>query len=776
VASTELNVTSSALAKLASGLSGKDRENGFYYPGASDYLLDVSDGQMFFEQVTVYDDHAHWDDADYQFFRDYPRADVNIVHSITSTAGHVHVQANGSFGINPWDQLAGYSTLIHEFGHYAIGAYDEYKFHQDGDGAKCTLVPDPRYDLRASIMEHQDTSSEFCTDLNHNPQTRQGLLLGTSVWSTLLDNWDDSSGRWTLLSPIQRGFVDGGPSLGDLISREAMKAVPTIIAPAVAACEPIELTVQDAQGTPIRGASLTLEHNNIAISEGVTFDYGFAYIEGAVAGHDRVTAASGLGIPFLQTGSAEVTSCDPMTITVGLLQDKGARDQSVHVQPNSTWPTYWLTGTANYSQGEVDTTLHFVADPSDQPLLYASQGGTDRLQVPLSYDPVGHNYTGAYPFDINRATDFQFEVGLTGTTGLDLLTHKFDAAQFHATGPVRTEGIDSRGVTDVPSEWDLFGPESQVNLGVNPSSLPDGTGVMAGGVLLPAAAPDDLLAVGGPISVQGENPISGTVHLDLAFQSENFCGLLPNSIHIYHHNGTGWDPLSTAVDAEWHAASADITEWGIYAVFAQPNPQVVFSDVPQGSTFYDYINWITCHSIASGYSDGTFRPNNNATRGQISKMVANAFQWHLDPPTNGNTFTDVPPGSTFFLYVEAAYREGVVSGYPCGGAGEPCVPPTNKPYFRPNRNVTRGQIAKIISNGARYEDAPVGQTFQDVAPGSTFYTYTQRIASRSIINGYPCGGAGEPCVPPTNRPYFRPNANATRGQLSKIIYLALVPR
>jgi hypothetical protein len=127
------------------------------------------------------------------------------------------------------------------------------------------------------------------------------------------------------------------------------------------------------------------------------------------------------------------------------------------------------------------------------------------------------------------------------------------------------------------------------------------------------------------------------------------------------------------------------------------------------------------------------------------------------------------------LYIEAAYREGIVSGYPCGGAGEACDP-QHRPYFRPNRNVTRGQIAKIISNAALYEDAPVGQAFQDVAPGSTFYTYTQRIASRSIINGYPCGGAGEPCVPPTNRPYFRPNANATRGQLSKIIYLALAPR
>jgi hypothetical protein len=28
-----------------------------------------------------------------------------------------------------------------------------------------------------------------------------------------------------------------------------------------------------------------------------------------------------------------------------------------------------------------------------------------------------------------------------------------------------------------------------------------------------------------------------------------------------------------------------------------------------------------CHGIINGYADGTFRPSNNATRGQISKIV-----------------------------------------------------------------------------------------------------------------------------------------------------------
>ena len=72
-------------------------------------------------------------------------------------------------------------------------------------------------------------------------------------------------------------------------------------------------------------------------------------------------------------------------------------------------------------------------------------------------------------------------------------------------------------------------------------------------------------------------------------------------------------------------------------------------------------------------------------------------------------------------------------------------------------------------------DDPSGQQFEDVAAGSTYYTYTYRLVSRSIMSGYLCGGAGEPCNPPGNRPYFRPNNNATRGQTSKIVSNTFYP-
>ena len=67
------------------------------------------------------------------------------------------------------------------------------------------------------------------------------------------------------------------------------------------------------------------------------------------------------------------------------------------------------------------------------------------------------------------------------------------------------------------------------------------------------------------------------------------------------------------------------------------------------------------------------------------------------------------------------------------------------------------------------------QTFEDVPPGSTFYLWIERMSGRGIFAGYPCGGPFEPCVAPANRPYFRPNNNATRGQMSKIAAEAFFP-
>jgi uncharacterized delta-60 repeat protein len=198
---------------------------------------------------------------------------------------------------------------------------------------------------------------------------------------------------------------------------------------------------------------------------------------------------------------------------------------------------------------------------------------------------------------------------------------------------------------------------------------------------------------------------------------------------------------------------------------------IQFADVPPGSTFYDFVRCLACRGIISGYSDGTFRPGSPVTRGQLSKIVSNAAGFTEDH--DEQSFEDVAPGSTFHQFVERLYSRGYISGYPCGGLGEPCGG-GNLPYFRPNTNVTRGQAAKIVSNAAGIADPPGTQAFEDVAPGSTFFDFVQRLANRGVMSGYACGGPGEPCGT-GNFPYFRPNTNVTRGQSAKIVANTFFP-
>jgi hypothetical protein len=191
--------------------------------------------------------------------------------------------------------------------------------------------------------------------------------------------------------------------------------------------------------------------------------------------------------------------------------------------------------------------------------------------------------------------------------------------------------------------------------------------------------------------------------------------------------------------------------------------------VPSTNTFYANIRCLACRGIISGYVDGTFKPNNLVTRGQLAKIVSNAAGFTEDP--DPQIVEDVPSSTTFYQWINRLARRGHMSGYACGGVGEPCT--TGMPYFRPTANATRGQTSKIVSNAAGFSEIPTDQTFEDVPATHTFYLQIQRLASRNIMQGYLCGGPGEPCL--SGKPYFRPANNVTRGQSAKIVANTFFP-
>ncbi len=200
---------------------------------------------------------------------------------------------------------------------------------------------------------------------------------------------------------------------------------------------------------------------------------------------------------------------------------------------------------------------------------------------------------------------------------------------------------------------------------------------------------------------------------------------------------------------------------------------ITFTDVPSDSTFYTWIRCLACRNIISGYTDGTFRPGNDITRGQIAKMVSNSAGFSEDP--GPQIYEDVPLGSPFYDWINRLSMRGHMGGYLCGLVPEePCISPDNRPYFRPNASATRGQLSKIVSNAAGLIGDPTDIFYTDVPLDHPFYVWIMRLTSLGVMSGYPCGGEGEPCDD-ANRPYFRPFANVTRGQASKIVANTFFP-
>ena len=202
---------------------------------------------------------------------------------------------------------------------------------------------------------------------------------------------------------------------------------------------------------------------------------------------------------------------------------------------------------------------------------------------------------------------------------------------------------------------------------------------------------------------------------------------------------------------------------------------LTFTDVDPNNPFYSFIRCLACRQIVSGYADSTFRWGNDVTRGQLSKIIANAAGLNANIPSTQQTFTDVPNTNTFWLFVERLAGTGAISGYTCGGPGEPCDA-QNRAYFRWGNNATRGQISKITALAAGW-NGPIPttqQTFTDVTPTNPFWTWIEELAARQIISGYTCGGPGEPCDA-QNRAYFRWGNKATRGQMSKIAANSFYP-
>ena len=171
-----------------------------------------------------------------------------------------------------------------------------------------------------------------------------------------------------------------------------------------------------------------------------------------------------------------------------------------------------------------------------------------------------------------------------------------------------------------------------------------------------------------------------------------------------------------------------------------------FNDVPAGHWANPYVTDLACRDVISGYADGTFRPQNSVTRGQLVKMVAIAEGYTLINPLTPQ-FSDVGRDHIFYRYIETAVSRRIVTGY-------------SDNTFRPDDPVTRAQIAKIVVRASRWTVLrSAGGSPCDVPRTHWAADYIYTAMQRQVFSGYDNG-----C--------FYPDAFATRGQIAKVLSMA----
>ena len=146
-----------------------------------------------------------------------------------------------------------------------------------------------------------------------------------------------------------------------------------------------------------------------------------------------------------------------------------------------------------------------------------------------------------------------------------------------------------------------------------------------------------------------------------------------------------------------------------------------------------YVDYLYTSGITTGYADGTFRPNQNITRAQFAVMLYRYLG--LDESKYAGVTLPFADNSKIADYaipaIKALYSEGVING---------SIGTDGRMYFNPNASLTRAQAATMIGRTQEKGYAAVSLTFTDAGkiPAYAAY-YIQTMVAQGVISGYTDG-------------------------------------
>lgn len=171
-----------------------------------------------------------------------------------------------------------------------------------------------------------------------------------------------------------------------------------------------------------------------------------------------------------------------------------------------------------------------------------------------------------------------------------------------------------------------------------------------------------------------------------------------------------------------------------------------FSDVPEGSFYYEPVMWAVDNGITNGTSDTTFSPGDTCLRAQVVTFLHRAAG-NPAPTSSNNPFSDVKSGDFFYQPVLWAVEKGITNG-------------TTATTFGSYANCNRAAVVTFLWRAAGSPDPEsTSNPFMDVKTTDFFYKPVLWAVENGITNG-------------VDATHFGPTADCNRAQVVTFLYRA----
>lgn len=445
--------------------------------------------------------------------------------------------------------------------------------------------------------------------------------------------------------------------------------------------------------------------------QSVTLDITPMYITVAATDQDDIKLEDGAGQNAVQMGEPkELTITKPVTITLPLT-DGFAEDGRLYVKHEKD------SGAIYYYRGAVDNNV----------LTFTNPNGFSRFSYSTASEVVADINGRGYP----TLEEAVAAVAYDGT--LELLTQNLNAqvarqVRFTVTGI----GADTVHFTAGPGY-----EKKQTGNTYLFTYVGDNSGVPG---LYPIAASP---AEHGSLTVQPGQAGEGSVVTITTAPDE---GYALDQLIVTDENGDTL-PLTDLGGGKYtfFMPSSQVTVTAVFTPLVQ-QPSLPFSDVEEGSWYYNAVKYAMENGLMSGTGAYTFQPHTTLSRAMMAQILY-ALEGKPIVSASGG-FRDVPTGAWFSKAVHWAQSKGIITGYEDG-------------RFAPNDPLTREQLALILYNYAKTKgyDTSAKADLSVYVDGSSTSAWAQTSMTWAVGEGL-LSGKGLNMLHPTG--------TATRAEVAQI--------